>query len=139
MPDPVAFQSSYLEVDLGGRAGEAVFDGVTIGWKTQAGKSVGRPKPRAGCEIFDANKVGSPILLRHWQPGDRFQPIGMAAAVKLQDLFINQKVPRTRRHELVVAATAKREVFWVEGLRISERFKLTEGTNRRLQWRWQRP
>ena len=76
--------------------------------------------------------------MRHWRPGDRFQPIGMACAVKLQDLFTNQKIPRARRRQLLVAATAQGEVFWVEGMRISERFKLTQETIRSLQWRWER-
>ena len=58
--------------------------------------------------------------------------------VKLQDFFTNQKVPRDRRRQLLVAATAQGEVFWVEGMRISERFKLTRQTIRRLQWRWKR-
>jgi tRNA(Ile)-lysidine synthase len=89
-------------------------------------------------ESFDADLVGDVITLRHWRPGDRFQPIGMAASVKLQDWFINQKIPAERRRELVVAASAEGAVFWVEGLRISERFKLTEATRRRLIWRWQR-
>ena len=91
-----------------------------------------------GTGAFDFAVLGSPIVLRHWQPGDRFQPIGMDASVKLQDIFTNQRVPRGLRHELIVAATAQKEIFWVEGLRISERFKLTKGTIRRLQWRWQR-
>jgi hypothetical protein len=39
---------------------------------------------------------------------------------------------------LVVAAAAHGEIIWVEGLRISERFKLTKTTRRRLVWRWQR-
>jgi len=76
--------------------------------------------------------------LRHWLPGDRFQPIGMLQPIKLQDLFTNAKVPRDRRHSLIVAATDQEEIFWVEGLRISERFKLTKNTIRRLQWYWQR-
>ena len=62
----------------------------------------------------------------------------MACRVKLQDLFTNRKVPRDRRRQLVVAATAGGEVFWVEGLRISERFKLTKQTIRCLQWQWER-
>jgi hypothetical protein len=62
----------------------------------------------------------------------------MACPVKLQDFFTNQKVPRDRRRHLLVAATAKGEVFWVEGMRIAERFKLTKPTIRRLQWRWKR-
>jgi hypothetical protein len=37
-----------------------------------------------------------------------------------------------------VATTAGGEVFWVEGLRISENFKLTPQTKRRLIWHWQR-
>jgi hypothetical protein len=59
--------------------------------------------------------------------------------VKLQDLFTNQKIPKSERHGLVVAATAAGEIFWVEQLRISERFKLSSTSNRRLLWRWNRP
>jgi len=89
-------------------------------------------------EVFDADRVGKRVILRHWQPGDRFQPIGMDRALKLQDLFVNQKVPRAKRHTLVVATTAAGDIFWVEGLRIADPFKLTTGTKRRLLWRWQR-
>jgi tRNA(Ile)-lysidine synthase len=97
------------------------------------------PRRRAArTEFFDADKVGSPVVLRHWQPGDRFQPIGMKHSVKLQDLFTNQKVPRAVRRALVVATTVGGEVVWVEGLRIAERFKLTAKTTRRLKWFWQR-
>jgi len=92
---------------------------------------------RTGTESFDADKVGSTLALRHWQPGDRFQPSGMRKSVKLQDLFGNQKVPRPLRHRLTVATTSRGELFWVEGLRISERFKLDKTTVRRLNWRWQ--
>jgi hypothetical protein len=65
-------------------------------------------------------------------------PIGLKRAVKLQDLFTNQKIPRPLRHQLVVAATARGEIFWVEGLRISERFKLRSETSLRLRWSWRR-
>jgi hypothetical protein len=61
----------------------------------------------------------------------------MKGAVKLQDLFTNNKALRPRRHELMVAVTAGGDVFWVEGLRISEQFKLTRETTRRLEWRWE--
>jgi len=87
-------------------------------------------------EVFDAEKVGSPVVLRFWRPGDRFQPIGMKMPIKLQDFFTNQKVPRGRRHELVVATSSGGEVFWVEGQRISERFKLTKQSKKWLEWSW---
>jgi tRNA(Ile)-lysidine synthase len=95
-----------------------------------------RPQPARGREFFDADKVGDKIILRHWRAGDRFQPIGMASPVKLQDLFVNAKIPAAQRRELVLATTARGEIFWVEGLRISERFKLTPATRRKLRWSW---
>jgi tRNA(Ile)-lysidine synthetase-like protein len=132
----VAFKPGRFEIELAGGAGEAVFDGRRIGWAVRGRKSVGRPGREPGKEWFDADKVGPRIVLRHWQPGDRFQPIGMSQPVKLQDLFVNQKIPRERRHDLIVAVTGGNEVFWVENLRISERFKLTPRTTRQLIWQW---
>ena len=133
---PAEFNANELELDLAGRAGEVTFDGVRVrGW-FDAVKKFKRPAARPACESFDADKVGGKITLRHWRPGDRFQPIGLKSSVKLQDLFTNRKIPRARRRELMVAAAENDEIFWVEGLRISENFKLTPQTKRRLVWRW---
>jgi tRNA(Ile)-lysidine synthase len=120
-----------------GRAGEVVFGGGKIGWKIQSGKVFTLPPRKDGREFFDADKVGDKITLRHWQAGDRFQPAGMKSAIKLQDLFINAKVPRERRLELAVAEGAEGRIFWVEGLRIGENYKVTPETTRRLAWRWE--
>ena len=136
--EPEGFKSNAVAVVLKGRAGEVEFDGARISWRIDLPKGVGRPKGAIGRECFDADRVGSLVRLRHWQPGDRFQPIGMRCPVRLQDFFTNQKVARDRRRRLIVAATGAGEVFWVEGMRISERFKLTKQTIRRLQWRWKR-
>jgi hypothetical protein len=38
----------------------------------------------------------------------------------------------------VVATTRNGEIFWVEGLRIGEGFKLDKTTLHRLDWKWQR-
>jgi hypothetical protein len=57
---------------------------------------------------------------------------------KLQDLFGNRKVPRDERMRLCVAVAASGELFWVEGERMAEPFKLDKGTARRLKWQWQR-
>ena len=136
--EPEEFRSGSVAIELGDWAGEAEFDGARIWWRITSRKGAGRSSAKEGQEWFDADKVGSQVSLRHWRPGDRFQPIGMPCPVKLQDFFTNQKVGRTRRRHLIMAATADGVVFWVEGLRISERFKLTRRTIRRLQWRWKR-
>lgn len=127
--------SLSASVDLSLRSpGSTQFGPLTLTWST-ATKS---GKPAKNREYFDADKIGDSIILRHWRPGDRFQPIGMPASVKLQDLFTNLKVPRPRRHRLVVATTTSGDIFWVEGLRIGEKFKLGPGTMRRLKWAWRR-
>jgi tRNA(Ile)-lysidine synthase len=143
---PAGFNVNELTVNLADRAGEADFSGVQIRWNFHSRIAVGRGCRRAGSrgrsphqtEYFDAGKVGGRIKLRHWRPGDRFQPIGMKAALKLQDWFVNQGIPRLRRRQLVVAAVETGGIFWIEGLRIGENFKLTPQTKRRLIWRWQR-
>jgi len=115
------------------------FQGVAFTWtRGQTPQPFRRPAPRAGAESFDASKVGPAIRLRHWRPGDRFQPIGMNRPVKLQDLFTNAKIPAARRRRLVVAEAASGEIFWAEGLRMSESFKLGPATRERLRWRWRR-
>jgi tRNA(Ile)-lysidine synthase len=132
------FKPEMVEIDLDRGAGEVVFAGVRVHWRvlTTCGNSM--PRREAGREFFDAKEVGTRILLRHCQPGDRFQPIGMAAPVKLQNILTNEKILRNQRHELILGSTVEGEVFWVEGLRISERFKLNNSTSCRLQWHWKR-
>lgn len=122
----------------GDSAGTTTFEAVKLCWKVESKAGKDLPKRRTGMEYFDADQVGSKVILRHWRRGDRFQPMGMGKSVKLQDLFVNQKVPQALRHTLLVAESEKGEIFWVEGLRISERFQLTKGTKRRLQWQWRR-
>ena len=130
----VRFNADELKFKLSGRAGRAEFGGRNFHWNIQLQKKLAVPKRQGGVEFFDADKIGGEITLRHWRAGDRFQPIGMNSAVKLQDLFVNAKIPAARRRQLVVAAAGK--IFWVEGLRIGENFKLTPATKRVLAWRW---
>ena len=130
------FQSGEAHVALGTRAGRTACESAVLMWSFATGHTL--PAPRAHTEFFDADAVGASIVLRHWREGDRFQPIGMKQPVKLQDFFTNQKVPRARRHELLLATTEGGEIFRVEGARIGERFKITPATRRILEWNWQR-
>jgi tRNA(Ile)-lysidine synthase len=133
-----SFKPASIKLDLVKNRGNSVFGGLKVAWRILPPARSKRRKTAPGQEYFDADKVGSQIWLRHWRPGDRFQPIGMGHLVKLQDLFVNQKVPRERRHNLVVAVSADQQLFWVEGLRISERFKLAKDTVRSLHWQWRK-
>ena len=140
MPGTHDFSSTSARLHLTAESGVLTFEGVEVRWNQVAQPGIALPSrdPGVNCEWFDAEQVGTEIVLRHWQPGDRFQPLGMPAPVKLQDLFVNQKVLRNLRHRLVVGVTRTGQLFWVEGLRMAEGCKLTPGTRRRLQWQWKR-
>jgi tRNA(Ile)-lysidine synthase len=132
----IGFKVNELAVNLADRAGKVDFNGIRFRWNFEGTRKAVRFNRTDGCEFFDADKVGGEMVLRHWRAGDRFQPIGLKSAVKLQDLFTNRKIPRARRRDLVVAEAGNGRIFWVENLRMGEPFKLTPGTKRRLVWRW---
>lgn len=130
-----SFKNSEMWVDLT-EGNKVVFAGKKLSWTFQNRKGASFRRGQ-NCEWFDAGKIGSRIRLRHWKEGDRYQPIGAKTSKKLQDLFTNLKVPRGERHERIVATTERGQVFWVEGLRISECFKLDTTSRRRLKWHLQ--
>jgi tRNA(Ile)-lysidine synthase len=76
------------------------------------------------------------MVLRHWRPGDRFHPIGAAQSLKLQDFFTNEKIPKAERRQRVIAVAADGQIFWVEGCRIADGFKLDKHTRSVLKWHW---
>jgi tRNA(Ile)-lysidine synthase len=127
-----------MVVEFGGTSGKVQFGDAEVSWRIQSIRGSKLPKKQSCQECFDAGLVGDKIILRNWQPGDRFQPIGMSNPVKLQDFFTNEKVPRAERSRRLLATTSSGVIFWVEGMRIAEQFRLTKRTNRRLQWRWKR-
>ncbi len=76
----------------------------------------------------DAAQVLGPLHVRGRFPGDRFQPLGLGGhRVKLSDFMINAKVDEALRERwpLVVCGD---DIVWVAGLRLDERFKVTEAT-----------
>ena len=44
--------------------------------------------------VLEAESLSTPLIVRTWREGDRFVPLGQTEATKLQDFFVNAKVPR---------------------------------------------
>jgi tRNA(Ile)-lysidine synthase len=82
--------------------------------------------------LLDADRAGVDLLVRSWEPGDRFVPLGMRGRKKLHDFFVDAKVPRQERSRvpLVVAAG---QIAWVVGHRVDDRFRVTDSTRRLLR------
>lgn len=138
--DKITFTDAELSVELNGGSGVISFGGIKVNWEKIKGKSIEEllsQKP-FNCEFFDADKIGSKIQLRHWRAGDKFQPIGLRQELKLQDFFINNKVPREKRHRFVLGISESGKIFWVESLRISELHKVDDKTQTILKWIWER-
>jgi len=132
------FKTAKINLDFNIPRGCAVFGGKIFRWQiVPLAKMLNQPiRSKLGFERFDAERIGKTITLRHWRPGDRFHPIGAPKPLKLQDFFTNAKVPCHRRRQLAVGVAADGRIFWVEGLRISECFKLDNHTRSVLQWHW---
>ena len=84
-------------------------------------------------ERFDAEALGAAPFLRTWQEGDRFQPLGMTCEKKIQDFFVDEKVPRRQRSQVPLLCAHDGRIAWVVGYRLAEPFKVTAVTKRVLR------
>lgn len=76
---------------------------------------------------LDFDAVTLPLTLRAWRRGDRFTPLGMSGSMKLHDFFVNEKVPRDQRRHLPIVIAGS-DIAWVVGMRINDRFRVTDAT-----------
>lgn len=100
------------------------------GWRVCA-EVVDRPQEfdaGAYTSYFDADTLAGALLVRGWQDGDRFQPLGMADnAKKLQDFFVDTHVPQSWRGR-VPLVVAGQGVAWVVGYRMAHWARVTPET-----------
>ncbi len=80
------------------------------------------------CALVDAEKIKRPLFVRARRKGDFFYPAGFGKRKKLQDLFVDAKIPRDERDAVPIIENAGGEIVWVAGLRADERFKAAENT-----------
>jgi tRNA(Ile)-lysidine synthase len=81
--------------------------------------------------FLDYDKVKLPIKVRNWRSGDKFYPLGMEKEKKIQDFFIDSKIPVNMR-KLVPLFTDSEKIIWVGNHRIDNRVKVTQDTKRIL-------
>jgi tRNA(Ile)-lysidine synthase len=75
-----------------------------------------------------------PLVVRKWQPGDAFYPLGMPKRKKLSDFLIDNKVPVPLKAQVWVV-TSSGTIVWVVGHRIDDRFKVTANTQQVYEMR----
>jgi tRNA(Ile)-lysidine synthase len=96
-------------------------------------------RPRQPGEYVDAGMTGiTGLQVRSWQKGDAFVPLGMRRRKKLSDFFIDTRVPVHDKHRTPLLTTADGTIVWVCGLRIDDRFRITDSTTDVLRLQFQR-
>jgi tRNA(Ile)-lysidine synthase len=82
--------------------------------------------------VIDYDKMSLPLYLRNRRPGDRFCPSGMGGrSKKVQDYFVDEKVPKMRRNAAPLLAS-EQDVVWIIGMRTDGRFLPGPGTRKFL-------
>lgn len=75
----------------------------------------------------DADKFRFPAILRPWQKGDYFFPLGMRGKKKLSDFFVDKKTDLFAKDEIKLLCVDN-QIVWIVAQRADDRFKIDENT-----------
>ncbi len=103
-------------------------------------RGVGIAKPRgtrpgelpARASLAPAAVGRKRIYVRSWRPGDRIRPLGMTGSRKLQDIFVDAKVPVALRHDVPVIECGG-EIVWLPGYRVARGWEVRHPNRPALQ------
>jgi tRNA(Ile)-lysidine synthase len=78
-------------------------------------------------DALDADLLRSPLLLRNWRAGDAYRPRGCRQVLKLKQLFLKQRVPRSERLRWPVMESGG-SIVWARGMPPANDFCAGKGT-----------
>ncbi len=82
--------------------------------------------------LLDAGMMTFPLRIRARASGDFFCPMGFGKKKKLQDYFVDEKIPREKRDRTPIVVSGN-DIIYVAGSRADDRFKVTEQTVKYLR------
>lgn len=93
------------------------------GFRRPSGQQVG-VLPAEGWIRRDKILAGA-LSVRNWRRGDVIRPLGLSGSIKLQDVFVNAKVPRALRDRVPLLVCGD-EVVWVPGYRVARGWEVPD-------------
>ncbi|MBI5050126.1 MAG: tRNA lysidine(34) synthetase TilS [Nitrospirae bacterium] len=81
--------------------------------------------------VFDLDSIHPPLMVRARKDGDYFYPSGFGMKKKLQDFFVDNKIPKEDRDAIPVLVSGE-DIIWIVGHRADERFRAKDDTKRFL-------
>ncbi len=107
---------------------------TTLTWEYQSVTPLNLKLPSSFATL-DSDKLEYPLQIRKWQKGDSMQPLGMQGKTKkVSKIFKDQKISQFDKENTWIMCDAQNRIIWVIGLRIDERFSITSGTNKLIQF-----
>ncbi len=82
--------------------------------------------------LLDADKAPFPLGIRPRLHGDYFYPLGFGKRKKIQDYFVDEKIPRDQRDSIPLLVH-NNEIAWVVGHRADERYRIDKNSRRGLK------
>lgn len=95
------------------------------------GKTIGNEL--SSSVLLNASKLkhNRRLYVRSWKHGDRIRPVRMDGTRKLQDIFVDMKIPRERRHLLPIFLCNK-EIVWFPGYRMAEGWQVKTSSKKSI-------
>ena len=76
---------------------------------------------------IDKKTLKYPLVLRKWQEGDYFYPLGMKGKKKVSKFFKDEKMDMISKEKQWLLCSDNK-IVWIPGKRADDRFKVTEAT-----------
>ena len=83
-------------------------------------------------EFISADKLKGYFLIRNWNTGDKFKPIGMKGTKKISDYLNDIKIDTNKKKKQLVLINNKK-IVWVIGNRLDDEYKITPKTKKALK------
>ena len=108
---------------------------VEAGWRVSAENAQDRATIDASAAAGNGamafvrrDLVRESLVVRNRRPGDRFRPVGLGGSKKVQDLFVDRKLPRGERDGVPLVVDGSDRIVWVAGYGIDEAFRVTDSS-----------
>jgi tRNA(Ile)-lysidine synthase len=84
-----------------------------------------RPSLAGPIAVLQADALPQLLAVRYRRPGDRLRPLGAPGTRKLQDWFVDRKVPRADRDRIPLVVDDRDRIVWVAGFTIAHEYRVT--------------
>lgn len=106
-----------------------IYNELVLNLKSVAKAENDKLKTKNDIANIDFDKLQFPLEIRKWEKGDAFYPLGMKGKKKLSDFFIDKKLSIPQK-ENTWLLTSNNKIVWIIGLRMDDRFKITDKTTK---------